>query len=70
MAVGSILSKDFPEDKLSQPLYKVKVEKDVFVRMRDGIRVAVDIYRPEDPGKFPALMLLRAIRKTLSTFPQ
>ena len=27
---------------VSQPKYKMKVEKDVFVKMRDGIKVAID----------------------------
>ncbi|MFX0203877.1 MAG: CocE/NonD family hydrolase [Candidatus Hodarchaeota archaeon] len=39
----------------SQPVFKVKVEKNVYVEMRDGVRVTVDIYRPDAEGKFPAL---------------
>jgi predicted acyl esterase len=69
VTVASILSKDFPENKLSQPLYKVKVEKDVFVKMRDGIRVAVDIYRPDDAGKFPALYASSCYQKDLVYLP-
>ena len=34
----------------------MKVESDVYVKMRDGVRVAVDIYRPDQEGKFPALL--------------
>jgi uncharacterized protein len=30
-------------------------ELDVMVAMRDGVRIAVDIYRPEKPGKFPVI---------------
>jgi predicted acyl esterase len=40
----------------SKPVYKTKSEKDVFIRMRDGVRLASDIYRPDAPGKFPALL--------------
>ena len=41
----------------SQPLYKVKVEKDIMVPMRDGVRLATDVYRPDVEGrKFPALL--------------
>lgn len=41
----------------SRPIYdKIKVEKDVMVSMRDGVRIAVDIYRPDADGKFPALV--------------
>ena len=30
-------------------------ERDIIVAMRDGTRLAVDAYRPEDPGKYPVL---------------
>jgi predicted acyl esterase len=33
-------------------------EHDVFVTMRDGVRLAADIYRPEGGGRFPALLAL------------
>jgi len=32
-------------------------EKDVAVPMRDGVNLSVDIYRPDDGGKFPALLV-------------
>ena len=35
------------------PNYKMKIEKNVMVPVRDGVRLAVDIYRPDAPGKFP-----------------
>ena len=34
----------------------MQVIKDVFVPMRDGVELAVDIYRPEAPGRYPALL--------------
>lgn len=34
----------------------MEVIKDVFVPMRDGIELAVDVYRPEAPGRYPALL--------------
>lgn len=30
---------------------------DLYVRMRDGVRVPVDMYLPEGPGPFPAVLL-------------
>ena len=30
-------------------------ERDVFVRMRDGVRLEADILRPEKTGRFPTL---------------
>jgi putative CocE/NonD family hydrolase len=41
----------------SQPVYRVDEELNVMVPMRDGIRLATDIYRPEAPGPFPVLLL-------------
>ena len=41
----------------SKPAYGIKIEKDVMVPMRDGVRLATDIYRPDMEGKkFPAIL--------------
>ncbi len=65
----SMLSEDFPKDQLSQPKYDMKLEKDVYVRMRDGVRVAIDIYRPNAPGKFPVLYASSCYQKDLVYLP-
>ena len=40
----------------SQPIYGTKVEGlDMMIPMRDGVRLAVDVYRPDAQGRFPAL---------------
>ncbi len=31
------------------------VESDIYVPMRDGVRIALRVYRPDAPGKFPTL---------------
>ena len=36
--------------------YKVVREPNVMVPMRDGIRLATDVYRPDAPGRFPVLV--------------
>src|SRR5690606_8307306 len=46
----------------SRPTYEVVVARDVMVPMRDGVRLATDIYRPARdgeplPGPFPALLV-------------
>lgn len=41
----------------SDTLYQVKEELDVKVVMRDGIRLSTNIYRPDSPEKFPALLM-------------
>lgn len=32
------------------------VDKHVMVPMRDGVRLATDVYRPDGPGRFPVLL--------------
>ena len=34
---------------------EMKIEEPVFITMRDGVRIACRIYRPDAPGRFPAL---------------
>ncbi len=41
---------------LSKPTYAVKIEKGVKIAMRDGVKLAADIYRPDAPGKFPVIL--------------
>ncbi|MGH7249032.1 MAG: CocE/NonD family hydrolase, partial [Pseudomonadota bacterium] len=36
---------------------------DVMVEMRDGVKICVDIYRPDAPGKFPALLAFSIYNK-------
>jgi uncharacterized protein len=40
-------------------------EKDVAVAMRDGVALSVDVYRPDAPGKFPALLAFAIYNKDL-----
>jgi len=51
-----------------QPTYdKMKQDRDVMVPMRDGVRLCVDIYRPDAKGKFPALLAFAPHNKDLQT---
>ncbi|OGA73004.1 MAG: hypothetical protein A3G27_04150 [Betaproteobacteria bacterium RIFCSPLOWO2_12_FULL_66_14] len=56
-------------ERISQPQYKVKAEKDVFVTMRDGVRIAVDIYRPDANVKVPALLGMSPYAKDVQKLP-
>lgn len=40
-------------------------EKNVAVPMRDGVGIAIDVYRPDAPGKFPALLAFAIYNKDL-----
>ena len=51
----------------SQAQYKVITERSVMVPMTDGTRLAIDVYRPDAPGKFPALLERTPYDKTKSS---
>jgi uncharacterized protein len=68
--MSTMLPEGFPADRLSKPQYKMVVERDVFVTMRDGVRVACDVFRPESPGEFPALYATSGYQKDLEYLPQ
>lgn len=61
---GEIMKKDWREF-ISQPTYGIKAEKNIYVPMRDEVRLAVDIFRPDARGKFPALLAIGAYGKEL-----
>jgi len=43
--------------EISQPVHKVKVERGLAMRARDGVTLYADVYRPDAPGKFPVLVM-------------
>jgi putative CocE/NonD family hydrolase len=40
----------------SKPEYQVKIDFNQRVKMRDGVELSVDIYRPESSGRFPVIL--------------
>lgn len=50
---------------ISQPEYGIAKEKDIFAPLRDGVKLAVDVYRPDAAGKFPALLAISPYGKEL-----
>lgn len=44
---------------------KTKLDKNVYVPMRDGVKISVDVYRPDEPGKYPALVAIGSYGKEL-----
>ncbi len=57
MSQEDLQFKHWDESKLSQPSYKVVVDENVQIPMRDGVKLTADVYRPDAPGQFPALIL-------------
>lgn len=45
-------------------LYAVKVQRDVAIKMRDGVILRGDIFLPDAPGKFPVLLQRTPYRKS------
>ena len=62
------MEKDWYE-LLSPPRYDMVLEGDVWVTMRDGIRLCVDLYRPKARGKFPALISYSGYGKDAQKLP-
>jgi len=48
---------------ISQPKYGIRIERDIKVRMRDGVQLALNIYRPDSQDKFPALLAMSGYGK-------
>jgi len=49
----------------SKPMYEIKTEKNVRVKMRDGILIACDVYRPDAEGQFPAILSMSPYGKDI-----
>ena len=52
-----------------EPPPGVRLDETVYVAMRDGVRLAVDIYRPEKDGRYPALLSLSPYSKDIQQKP-
>ena len=64
--------KDMTQDwhqRLSPPQYRTRVEKNVWITMRDGVRLCADIYRPDAEGRFPALLSVSPYSKDAQKLP-
>ncbi|MBN1189430.1 MAG: CocE/NonD family hydrolase [Dehalococcoidales bacterium] len=48
---------------ISQPKYGIKIERDIYVTMRDGVRLAINVFRPAARGKFPVLLAMSGYGK-------
>jgi predicted acyl esterase len=46
----------FPKVTITAPTAGVRFEHDVDVTMRDGVRLRVNVFRPERPGRFPVIL--------------
>jgi hypothetical protein len=58
-----------PRRQGSKPIYKMKVDRDVQVKMRDGKSLCVDVFQPDADGRFPALIALSPYGKMKQSLP-
>ena len=47
--------------------YRLREEADVAVPMPDGVRLRADVYRPQEPGRYPALVSWSAYPRFIQT---
>jgi predicted acyl esterase len=66
-AMSALAAGDCPPSSYDRiPTYTtIAADKDVAVPMRDGTRLVVDIYRPDAPGRFPALLAFAIYNKDM-----
>jgi predicted acyl esterase len=57
---------DASDSLLSRPEYEVIVERNVGVPMRDGIKLATDIYSPDKEGKNPVILVRTPYKKEMA----
>jgi predicted acyl esterase len=54
------------EAGVSQPTFPVKTEQNIAVPMRDSIKLATNIYRPDRPGKYPVILIRTPYKREVS----
>jgi len=54
---------------ISQVKFDIMIEEDMKIAMRDGVRLCVDVYRPNGKGKFPALVSFSRYGKDAQKLP-
>jgi predicted acyl esterase len=58
-----------PREIVRKWLLGVKVQENIYVEMRDGVKLAVDIYSPESGGRYPALLSMAPYIKEIQQHP-
>lgn len=55
------------DNKLSRREYGIIEDRDVYVTLADGVKLNLDVFRPDSKGKFPALVAVSAFNKTIQS---
>jgi len=54
-------------EKISKRVYGIVADRNVSIPMSDDVAIDVDIFRPNDKGKFPALVAMSAFNKAIQS---
>jgi predicted acyl esterase len=65
----SVIPSLYPKEIAKPILPGVKLDENVYVTMRDGIKLAVDIYHPEVEGCYPVLLSMSPYLKEIQQQP-
>jgi predicted acyl esterase len=57
----------FGNKQVSKREFEVIAERDIMMRTSDGIELCVDIFRPDNKGKFPALVAMSGFNKDIQS---
>jgi uncharacterized protein len=57
----------FGNKQTSKREYEITADRDIFVPTREGIKICVDVFRPEGKGKFPALVAMSPFNKDIQS---
>ena len=47
----------------------IRLQENVYITMRDGVKISVDIYSPEAQGRYPAILSISPYLKELQQWP-
>jgi putative CocE/NonD family hydrolase len=61
----SLMKKAAEDPLLSAPKYEIVQEANVGVRMRDGVKLSTNIYKPKAEGKFPVILVRTPYKKEM-----
>jgi putative CocE/NonD family hydrolase len=56
-------------DRTYKKIHHLKVEADVGIAMRDGVRLSARVYRPEADGQFPVLLAVSPYQHQTDSIP-
>lgn len=56
-------------DRIYKKIHHLKVEADVGVAMRGGVRLSARVYRPDTDGQFPVLLAVSPYQHQTDSIP-